>query len=143
MESIEFNSFHCDFVKVTLNNFNLNNDKASEMARLISSIGVNYTPNQTWNFSSTFSNFNSQSQMTLINSFDTIRYAQITKNAGLQIVRNTIKDSKRIGITTGLNFQNAKINGETNTVFYNAQLGIQYGITKTKTNFSFNRDVAK
>lgn len=117
---------------------NLNNDKASEMARLISSIGVNYTPNQTWNFSSTFSNFNSQSQMTLINSFDTIRYAQITKNAGLQIVRNTIKDSKRIGITTGLNFQNAKINGETNTVFYNAQLGIQYGITKTKTNFSFN-----
>lgn len=117
---------------------NLNEDKVSEMARLISSVGVNYTPNQTWNFSSTFSNFNSQSQMTLVNSFDTIRYAQVTKNAGVQIARNTIKNSNRIGVTTGLNFQNAKINGETNTVFYNAQLGFRYGVTKTKTNFGIN-----
>jgi hypothetical protein len=117
---------------------NLNDDKVSEMARLISSVAVNYTPNQTWNFSSTFSNFNAQSQMTLVNSFDTIRYAQVTKNAGLQIARNTVKNSNRIGITTGLNFQNAQINGEINTVFYNAQLGFRYGITKTKTNFSLN-----
>jgi len=121
---------------------NLNSDKSSEMIRLISSMTVNYAPNQEWSFSSNFSNFNSQSSMTLINVLDTIRYAQITKNMGINIIRTIKIKENSLSTMMGLNFQNAKINSEINTVFYNANIGTQYGLIKSRTNLSLNINIS-
>jgi len=117
---------------------NLAKDKMSGVTRVISSVSVNYTPNQNWNFAGSFSNFNSTTEMTLITSFDTLRYAQVSKNAGMQAMYNVVKNKNKISVFLGSNYQVAKINGVTNAEFYNATLGCQYGLTKISTNITLS-----
>ena len=117
---------------------NLDESKLSRMTRVIGSVAANFTPNQNWTFSTNFSNFNSSTEMMLITSFDTLRYAQVSKNAGLMVMYNKVQNDNRITVTGAGNYQIAKINGVTNTEFYNANLTAQYGLTKIKTNLSLS-----
>ncbi len=121
---------------------NLNNDKASEMLRLISSVNATYTINQSWMLNGSFSNFNSQSQMALVNTLDTMRYAQVTKNANAQIIYGKASEKVRNGVTLSTNFQNAKINGLNNSVLYNGSLAYQLGLLKSGLNINIGLNAA-
>lgn len=122
---------------------NLNDDKASEMVRVISSVNANYNINKQWMINTMFSNFNSQSHMAIVNTLDTMRYAQVTKNANLQIIYGKANEKRRTGVTLGGNFQNAKVNGIDNSTLYNASLGYQLGILKTGLNTAFSLNAAR
>lgn len=121
---------------------NLNQDKASEMLRLISSVNATFTFNQALMLTGSFANFNSQSHMTLVNSLDTMRYAQVTKNANIQLVYGKANEKVRNGITLGGNFQNAKVNGKDNSTLYNASVAYQLGLLKTGLNMNVGLNAA-
>jgi hypothetical protein len=121
---------------------NLNNDKASEMLRLISSVNANYTINKHWMLNGSFSNFNSQSQMALVNTLDTMRYAQVTQNANFQVIYGKSNDKVRNGVSIGANHQNAKINGMNNSVLYNANVAYQLGLLKSGLNINLGLNAA-
>ncbi len=120
-----------------LQNNNLDNSKATEMSRLISSVNLNYNINENWMLNGAFSNFNSESQMTLVNTLDTMRYAQVTKNANAQLMYS--KASKKLRIASALtgNYQNAKVNGIDNSILYNGTISTQLGFIKTGLNITF------
>ena len=113
---------------------NLDDSKAAEMIRLISSLTANYNINEHLMINGAFSNFNSQSQMAIVNTLDTMRYAQVTKNANLQLMYATANDVRRIAASLRGNFQNAKINGIDNTTLYNGGVSFQYGLLKSGLN---------
>lgn len=115
---------------------NLNDDKSSEMLRVISSVNATYTFSKSLMLTGTFSNFNSQSHMTIVNTLDTMRYAQITKNANLQLVYGKASEKIRNGVTLGGNYQNAKVNGVNNSTLYNANVSYQLGLLKSGFNFN-------
>jgi hypothetical protein len=121
---------------------NLHNDKASEMLRLISSVNANYTINKSWMINGSFSNFNSQSQMALVNTLDTMRYAQVTKNANFQVIYGKSTEKVRNGLSLGANHQNAKINGINNSVLYNANIAYQLGLLKSGLNINIGLNAA-
>ena len=113
---------------------NLDDSKASEMLRLISSLSANYNINENFMVNGAFSNFNSQSHMAIVNTLDTMRYAQVTKNANLQLMYAKANDVRRIAASVRGNFQNAKINGLDNTTLYNGGVSFQYGHLKSGLN---------
>ena len=126
---------------------NLKEDKVTEMLRRIYAVSANYVPNNFWNFNLQYSNFNANTQKTMVLMLDTSlvplsikNYAQVTESAGGQIMYN--KPSKDNIFSTFLtsNYQNAKVSvDDTSTsdaTFYNASLGSSISWTKTKTSLS-------
>lgn len=122
---------------------NLNEDKASEMLRLISSINATFTINPSWMISGTFANFNSQSHMTIVNTLDTMRYAQVTQNANVQVIYGKANDKVRNGFSLGGNYQNAKVNGVDNSTLYNTSASYQLGLLKSGFNFNLGLNAAR
>ncbi len=137
---------------------NLREDKATEMLRRIYAVAANYVPNNKWNFNLQYSNFNANTQKTLVIMLDTSlvplsikNYAQVTESAGGQIMYN--KPSKDNIFTSFLstNYQNAKVSVDDSTssdaTFYNASLGSSINWTKTKTSlsllFSANQNISQ
>lgn len=121
---------------------NLDDDKASEMLRVISSLNATYTFNKALMLTGSFSNFNSQSHMTIVNTLDTMRYAQVTRNANVQLVYGKANDKVRNGFTAGGNFQNAKVNGIDNSTLYNGSVAYQLGLLKSGFNFNIGLNAA-
>lgn len=121
---------------------NLNDDKASEMLRLISSVNATFAFNQSLMVTGSFSNFNSQSHMALVNTLDTMRYAQVTKNANIQMVYGKANEKVRNGVTLGGNYQNARVNGIDNSTLYNASIAYQLGLLKTGVNINLGLNAA-
>jgi len=113
---------------------NLDNAKASEMSRLISSLNLNYIISKKWMLNTSFSNFNSESHMTVVNTLDTMRYAQVTKNGNLQLMYSKASDKLRFASALSGNYQNAKVNGEDNSTIYNGSISLQFGFLKTNLN---------
>ena len=106
------------------------------MNRLISSVNVNYNINQSWMLNGAFSNFNSESQMTLVNTLDTMMYAQVTQNANAQLMYSKATKKIRIASAISGNYQNAKINGIDNSILYNGNLSTQLGFLKSGLNIT-------
>lgn len=123
---------------------NLNNDQATKMNRLIVSSSAAYTINQNWTSIVNFSNFNTSSSMLVVNSLDTMRYAQVTQNASSQIMYNKVYE--KIRISTGLNgnyqnanvFQNEELNVNSSSKLYNANYSFIIGFLKTGLNLTTN-----
>lgn len=123
---------------------NLNNDKSTEMLRLISSISTTYIINQHWTAMVNLSNFNTESQMQVVNSLDTMRFAQVTKNASSQIMYNKVFTKVRIASGISGNYQNAKIfqndtlNVTSSSQLVNANYSFQVGLLKSGINITAN-----
>lgn len=116
---------------------NLLDTKVSEMIRLIGSFSASYVPNENWNFTGSYANYNTQTRMALITTDiqqDTLRYAQISENGSLRATRNLKLGDNRGSIFGMVTYQQAKINGETNTEFKGANVGVNYSITKLRFN---------
>ena len=125
---------------------NLNKTKVSETLRLINSVSSNYSPiNNKWNLNFGFSNFNSQSQMSVVNFGDTMRFAQITKSLNLQYSINGKLMGNNLTSFISFNFQDAEVGSnigtidqqETQTVFYNTSFGSSLTLPKANTNINF------
>jgi hypothetical protein len=123
---------------------NLNNDKTSEMLRLIASLSTTYTINEHWTSTLTFSNFNTSSQMVVVNTLDTMRYAQVSQNMSGQIMYNKVFKKVRFGTGLNGNYQNAKIfqndvlNVNSSSRLFNANYSFQLGLLKSGLNISAN-----
>lgn len=123
---------------------NLNNDKSTEMLRLISSVSTTYIVNEHWTAMVNFSNFNTESQMQVVNSLDTMRFAQVTKNASSQIMYNKVFTKVRIASGLSGNYQNAKIfkndtlNVTSSSQLFNANYSFQLGLLKSGLNITAN-----
>ena len=124
---------------------NLNKTKVSETLRLINSISSNYSPvDNKWNLNFGFSNFNSQSQMSVVNFGDTMRFAQITKSLNLQYSLNSKLKGNNLSSFFSFNFQDANVGSnigsinqqETKTNFYNASIGSSLILSKVNTNIN-------
>tara|TARA_B110000483_G_scaffold188077_1_gene222933 strand:- start:4538 stop:6253 length:1716 start_codon:yes stop_codon:yes gene_type:complete len=113
---------------------NLNDDKASETLRLISSINSTYSPKSNkWNLNVGYSNFNSKSTMTAVNLgvSDTMRFAQVTKSINAQYSINGKLKKNSLSTFISFNFQNAEVGSnigeqnqqKTETKFYNTSIG--------------------
>jgi len=120
---------------------NLDDSKLTEMIRVIGSVSGSYVPNERWNFSTSYANYNTQTRMSLVSTSiveDTLRYAQVTKNTSLRATRNLKFGKNRGTIFAMVNYQNAKINGDNNTEFKGASLGFNYSVTALKLNVALS-----
>jgi hypothetical protein len=123
---------------------NLNKDKASEMLRLIASLSATYTINEHWTATVSFANFNTSSQMVVVNSLDTMRYAQVTQNVAGQVMYNKVFKKVRFGTGLNGNYQNAKIfqndtlNVNSSSRLINANYSFQLGLLKSGLNISLS-----
>jgi len=115
---------------------NLNKDKTTKMSRLIASISGAYTISKNWTSMITFSNFNTSSSMMVVNTLDTMRYAQVTQNASAQLMYNKVL--KKVRLATGLsgNYQNAN-------VFQNQELNTNSSSRLVNANYSFQMEFLK
>ncbi len=123
----------------------LNNEKSSQLKRVVSAVNVTYNASEKLNISGAYSNFQSytniKNQFDYINevaqtdNLDTLDFQQISKNANLNInyiLKNT--EAKKQNIAMALSFQNAVNRQGGNTVengdskFYNgnASYSIKY-----------------
>ncbi len=115
---------------------NLNEDKVSKLLRTIGGVGLTYAPNEKWNISSNFSNFNSSTKQTLVVTIDTLQFVQTTKSAGVNVTRMVSKEKYKGALNSGFNFQNARVNGDNTSTFYNGNLSWQAQYAKTKFMYS-------
>lgn len=128
---------------------NLDNEKASEMLRLISSLNANYNINEHWMINGVYSNFNSQTQMTLVTTLaDTMRYAQVTKNANIQLMYARANDVRRIAASVRGNYQIAKVGVSATealpiSTLYNGGVNFQYGLIKQGLNIISGVNITK
>lgn len=119
---------------------------------------INYVPNNKWNFNLQYSNFNANTQKTLVIMLDTSlvplsiqNYAQVTESAGGQIMFNKPTKDNIFTSFLSTNYQNAKVSVDDTTssdaTFYNASLGSSINWTKTKTSlsllFSANQNISQ
>jgi hypothetical protein len=116
---------------------NISNREATQMLRLIESVSITYILNKQWTTVLSLSNFNTSSHMVVVNELDTMRYAQVTKNASFQVMYNKVHNNLRIGTGFNGNYQDAKIfqndalNEKSSSSLVNANYSFQLGFLKS------------
>lgn len=92
---------------------NLDADKVTKTVRLIGSANIAYAPNEKWNIALNGANFTTSTSMTLVyNGPDTLRFAQVSRNAGANITRNISGDKSKQTIGLNFNYQEAITEGD-------------------------------
>ncbi len=131
----------------------LDNNKEQSSRRFVSSANINYTPNEKFNASLSYSDFqtymNIRSQFAYINgqtpydNLDTLNYTQLSKNMALNTMYNFGKnENKRQNLNVNLSFQQAAdkqgeiIRLGNLSEFYN--LSTMYGLLLVPQAISFN-----
>jgi hypothetical protein len=117
---------------------NLSNTKVTKMRRLIGSIGVNHKINDKWNSSASYSNFNSNTQQTIVITLDSLKFVQTTQSANIALTRTVSKDNSNSSLNIGFNFQDALVNEVKTTMFYNGNAGWQKQFLKSKISIGAN-----
>lgn len=109
---------------------NLDADKVTRTVRLIGSAAIAYAPNEKWNFALNGANFTTSTSMTLIyNGPDTLRFAQVSRNAGINATRAiTTSGTKQ---TIGANFSYQEAITEGNKLSQNFVNALNYNINFT------------
>lgn len=111
---------------------NLNQDKVTQMLRLIGSLGVNYTINEKWNAAVNFANFSTGTKQTIVLTLDSLSMVQTTKTLGGNLTRSSSSETSKNSISLGLNYQDAIVNDIRTTTFYNANFTWQQQFTASK-----------
>jgi hypothetical protein len=96
---------------------NLDKSKISTMRRLVGSLNVNYAPSQKLNFSASYSNFqtytNIRSQFQQINqltpyeNLDTLNFTQLSQNVSVNMLYNFGTDNRKQNVNLNLSVQDA------------------------------------
>jgi hypothetical protein len=92
---------------------NLDDTKASTTKRFVGSVNANYLPNEKWNFTASYSNFSSYTNMkpqvdpNFQNNLDTLNFYQISETMMGTIMRNLGKKENPQTIMLNLSYQKA------------------------------------
>jgi len=138
---------------VGLQRDDLDNKKASQLQRVVSSVNADYSPNEKLNFNAGYSNFQSftniKNQFDEINrvsptdNLDTLDFRQLSQNANLNVAyqlkkTKTVSKNLNLNLSTqvSVNSQNGQTTegGESN--FYNASSG--YNVNYPKKSLGIN-----
>lgn len=111
---------------------NLNNEKVSQLLRLIGSINVNHKLSDKWNASANYANFNSNTHQTIVITFDSLKFVQTTQSAGLSLSRSQSSETSSSSLNISFAYQDAIVNGVRTTNFYNGNIGWQKQFIKSK-----------
>jgi len=116
----------------------LKKQKVTGMLRLISSLGLNYTINESWNASLNFANFSTDTKQTIVLTLDSLSMVQTTKSFGTNLSRTTSSETASGGLNLSFNYQDAIVDAVRMTTFYNLNAGYQRQYTATKTSLGAN-----
>ena len=114
---------------------NLAADKVSQLTRLIGAVNASYKISEKWNTSVNFSNFTSSTKQTVVVDFDSLRFVQTTKSIGGTISRSANGERFSNSLSLGINYQDAIVNSEQLSNFYNGNIGWQGQFPKAKFGF--------
>lgn len=111
---------------------NLNDEKVSQLVRLIGSINVNHKISDKWNVSANYANFNSNTHQTIVITFDSLKFVQTTQSAGLSFSRSKSTETSTSSLNISFAYQDAIVNSVRTTNFYNSNIGWQKQFIKSK-----------
>lgn len=111
----------------------LKKQKVTGMLRLISSLGLTYRINETWNAAANFANFSTNTKQTVILTLDSLSMVQTTKSMSANLSKTLKSDRASGGLNFSFNFQDAIVDEVRTTTFYNLNIGYQKQYTATKT----------
>lgn len=124
---------------------NLDNQLTSEVARVIFSGNINYTPSEKLNMNVTYSNFNSSTRQTQLRPDilqDTLQFFQLTRSGTVNFNYQT---NKTVGLNHSLflssNIQDASDSESTSSIFFNLTGGHQMKIGdgwSVSTSYTYN-----
>lgn len=109
--------------------------KVTGMLRLISSLGLTYRINESWNASVNFANFTTDTKQTVVLTLDSLSMVQTTKNLGANLARSFGNEVSSGSFTVAFNYQDAIVDEVRTTTFYNTNVGYQRQHKATKTSF--------
>jgi hypothetical protein len=124
---------------VGLQNNNLDNARASTTSRNVGALNANYTPNEKWNFASSYSNFSSftnvrkYSDPFFQNKLDTLNFYQVSQTLNANVIRNLGGKENPQSIMLNTSFQNSSDQasykgGGQKSDFLSANLSYSYAI---------------
>lgn len=115
---------------------NLEDTEASSTRRLIGSVNVNYSPSAKWNFSTSYSNFNTytnvraQADPTFQDELDTLNFYQVNQSATLSSMYSFGSKEVRKSISLNGSYQitNEEATGaeDTQSTFYSGNLAYRF-----------------
>lgn len=111
----------------------LQKQKVTGMLRLISSLGLTYRINETWNASLNFANFNTNTRQTIVLTLDSLSMVQTTKSFSANLSKALISDNGNGSLNISFNYQDAIVDDVRSTTFFNLNVGYQKQITASKT----------
>ena len=138
---------------------NLDNNKIATMRRLVGSANLGFTPNQKWNISLGYSNFQSFANinpqikrltaLTPYDNLDTLNYVQISQSmqgSVMHILTSTAERNSTVSVSGSLQ-QSGEKRGESNSAgptFYNANAAYGLNFLKMKFNIyaGFNTNIS-
>lgn len=124
---------------------NLQNTEINTVRRIIGSINLSYTPNQKWNFSASYSNFQTSTaiaqRIQQFQNADSLRFYQVSQSANGGVGYNFGSKERKKAITLNVAYQIAKNNssgGQQNSdsKFYNGNLAYKYTIVPKNVGLS-------
>lgn len=115
---------------------NLDDSEASSTRRLVGSVNVNYSPSAKWNFSTSYSNFNTytnvraQADPTFQDELDTLNFYQVNQSATLSTMYSFGSREVRKSISLNGSYQitNEEATGaeDTQSTFYSGNLAYRF-----------------
>ena len=129
---------------------NLNNKESQSNKRFIGSANLNYNVNESLNFSTNYSNFNSRILPSRISFADSVKYIQVTENLSLTANYKFGKDSVKHSLSVVSNMQTANTINRTltdtldfGTKVYNGNLNYQLNFSEQKLSVNIAASYSK
>lgn len=109
--------------------------KVTGMLRVISSLGLTYRINESWNAGLNFANFTTDTKQTVVLTLDSLSMVQTTKNFAANLSRTFGNANSNGNFSVAFNYQDAIVDEVRTTTFYNSNIGYQRQYKATKTTF--------
>ena len=107
--------------------------KVTGMLRFISSVGLTYRINDSWNASLNFANFTTDTRQTVVLTLDSLSMVQTTKSFSSNLVKALASDHASGSFSIAFNYQDAIVDEIRTTTFYNVNIGYQRQYKASKT----------
>ncbi|MBC7383130.1 MAG: hypothetical protein H7296_09075 [Bacteroidia bacterium] len=128
---------------------NLDRSKASTQSRWVSAFNIGFNPNQKWNISTSFSNFQSYTNVRPVsqvnslytNPTDTLNFVLVSQSAQANVMRvlssnENTQSSINLGGSVQLSSQKTSSQTLYSPTFYNGNLGYNHQLPKKKLGFT-------
>ena len=139
---------------VGLQENNLDRSRASTTARTVGSLNVNYLPNESWNFTLTYSNFSSYTNIRpqpdpfFQNSLDTLNFYQVSQTTNATVVRSFGNNERPQNVMLNVSYQKASDNagyaaGDQQSDFISSNVAYSFSVAPSGTTVAISGNVYK